>query len=250
MNQKLLVANWKMFKSFDETVNFLKEYLPVLEPLVEKNNITLVITPTHLALASIARLLTGSDIRVAAQDVSAHEFGPYTGQIDARSLKALGITYCLIGHSEIREAYHVSDEEIALKVRTAINNNLIPIVCIGESLQEYDSSSTESVIKRQLKPVLNMLQSIHYTGQWYIAYEPIWAINSGKTISPDYLTDVLEKITSNWPQDLPLPGLLYGGSVSPASIQSLSDESRLSGFLVGKASLEIESLSGLIKQIK
>ncbi len=249
MNQKSLVANWKLFKTFDESIDFLQKHHALLNALTEKHGVSLTIAPNLLALAESAKMLISSSIRLAAQDVSAHGSGPYTGQIDARSFKSLGVAYCLIGHSELREAYQLSNDTIAAKMISAIANNLIPILCIGETGPEHEANQTNHVLMRQLAPIFTALRTLKYTNTWYIAYEPIWAINSEKPIAPSNLAHVLDHIISHWPDNVPMAQFFYGGSVNPVSIKEFAQESRLSGFLVGKASTDIEMLSTLIQEM-
>ena len=245
MSKFLFAANWKMYQSFDQALQFVKTNKDALIQLGQSNQIA--ICPSFIALYPLIQELKHS-IQIGAQDCSAFESGPYTGQIPATSLKEIGCTYCIIGHSERREYNHETNQEIADKAKQLLQHELQPIICIGESIQQYENKETKAVLTAQLKPIFNVLEQSNFKKTIYIAYEPVWAIGSGRTPEKGYLEDIAgwlgEQCKTQAPQ-LSM-AIMYGGSVGPENAKSLREITGIDGFLIGSASLDFQKLKKIV----
>ncbi|QXW19138.1 triose-phosphate isomerase [Comamonas aquatica] len=236
MKKKLIVGNWKMNGSLQanaDLVSALVQGLPA--PL----NCGVGVAVPAAYLAQVQALLQGSAIAVAAQDVSQHEKGAYTGEVSASMLQDFGVRYALVGHSERRQYHGETDVAVAAKAQAALAKGITPIVCVGETLQEREAGQTEQVVKRQLAAV------IHHVGpcvsELVVAYEPVWAIGTGKTATPEQAQAVhavlraqLAAATAHAERVL----LLYGGSMNAANAAQLLSQTDIDGGLVGGASLK------------
>ncbi len=234
MRRKLVVGNWKMHGSHAanaELLSGLKAALPLLADAA-------VCAPFPY-LAEVALTLTGQSIAWGAQDCSAHEQGAYTGEVAAPMLAELGCRYVIVGHSE-RRAYHAeSDQLVADKAKAAIAHRLTPIVCVGETLAERDAGQTEAVVKRQLSAVIHTLT--HCVPQIVVAYEPVWAIGTGRTATPEQAQAVHAVLRAQLRAATPKADemrLLYGGSVKPDNAKTLFGQADIDGGLIGGASLK------------
>ncbi|WP_036464103.1 triose-phosphate isomerase [Mycoplasmopsis sturni] len=241
MKKTVIIGNWKMNKTFSETKEFLKEFTQEYKnklDLIANENIDFGIAAPFVDLAAFqGREIV--ELKVAAQDVSVHEKGAYTGEVAANMLTDLGVHYVVLGHSE-RRAYHGETNELVNeKAKTALAHGLVPVVCVGETLEEYEQGRTKEVVKKQ---VLASLKDLDLT-RVVLAYEPIWAIGTGKVATPEIAQEVCEFIRSITSEDLVIQ---YGGSVSPANIAELSSQKDINGFLVGGASLTAESFVKLL----
>lgn len=248
MRKPVIAGNWKMFKTVSESVNTAL----ALKPLVANaNHCEIVIAPVFTALKSVADRLEGSNIQVSSQDVSDQtKHGAHTGEICGDMLKDAGCSHAIIGHSERRAMYGDSDEFINRKVRAALSFGLTPILCCGETLDERDAGNAESVVSHQLENDLTGF-SAEDAAKIIIAYEPVWAIGTGRTATPEQAQQMHAHIrtwlTSKFGADL-ANGLriLYGGSVKPDNIAALMSEADIDGALVGGASLEAESFAKIV----
>jgi triosephosphate isomerase len=242
MRRPFIAANWKMNKSIGETEEFINAFLPMIKDV---SDVDILIAPPFTSLDAAASLLSRSNVKLAAQNVYYEEKGAFTGEISPSMLLAARCTCVIIGHSERRQYFAENDEIVNKKIKTARNNGLEVILCIGESLQEREENRTFEVLDKQLT---GSLQDISLDGLT-IAYEPIWAIGTGKTATKEqaneahsYIRDWLRKNKEN-ADDLRIQ---YGGSVTPDNVKSLMSQPEVDGALVGGASLKPDSFAKLV----
>ncbi|UVD81974.1 triose-phosphate isomerase [Mycoplasma iguanae] len=239
MKKLLIIGNWKMNKTLEETESFLKEFETLFTQ--EKAKISQytefgIAAPfTSLTAFRSQKLLNG-----VAQNFSHHESGAYTGEISAVMLKDLSVKYVILGHSERRTYYGETDKIVNAKMHQAIKHGLVPIVCVGETLEEYEAGKTQEVIKHQ---IAGSLEGLEDYSKIVLAYEPIWAIGTGKTATPEIAQNVCQFIHSLTSKNLVVQ---YGGSVSPENVADLMSQSDIDGALVGGASLKPESFIKLL----
>ncbi|WP_286999327.1 MULTISPECIES: triose-phosphate isomerase [Comamonas] len=236
MKKKLIVGNWKMNGSLQanaDLVSGLVQGLPA--PL----NCGVGVAVPAAYLAQVQALLQGSAIAVAAQDVSQHEKGAYTGEVSVSMLQDFGVRYALVGHSERRQYHGETDAVVAAKAQAALAKGITPIVCVGETLQEREAGQTEQVVKRQLAAVIHQVGPC--VSELVVAYEPVWAIGTGKTATPEQAQAVhavlraqLAAATAH-AERVPL---LYGGSMNVVNAAQLLSQADIDGGLVGGASLK------------
>lgn len=244
MDKKLLViANWKMQLTHDESLVFLKQYLSLYEELLPSSLISLVICPSFTVLPYLATFASRS-VQWGAQNCSAELKGPYTGDISALSLKELGIRFCIIGHSEQRVYHCETDQSVACKAELLINQSIIPIVCIGESEEERAKGQPLQTLEKQLR-LLSVLKEKNPDAQFIIAYEPLWAIGAARTPSFEELREVVFFITDFFKEYGSTVKILYGGSVS-FETRALFAELPLDGYLLGRQGAEGETLKKII----
>ena len=248
MRKPVIAGNWKMYKLLGEAVDTAL----ALKPLVANaNHCEVVIAPVFTALKTVADRLEGSNIRVAAQDCATqNDFGAHTGEIAPAMLKDVGCRYVIIGHSERRQFYGETDESVNKKTKAALAASLTAIVCVGEMLAEREAGQAESVVKRQLVSGLDGL-TIADMERIIIAYEPVWAIGTGKTATPEQAQEMHAHIRqtvaeTNGSETAELMRVLYGGSVKPDNIATLMSQPDVDGALVGGASLEGESFAQIV----
>ncbi len=244
MRRPFIAANWKMNKTTSETQEFLSGFITAVEDVTDAD---IVIAPPFTSLSIAAEKLKGTNIILAAQDVFYEEKGAYTGEISPLMLIDIGCNYVIIGHSERRQYFHETDEIVNKKIKAAKKVGLKIIFCIGESLEEREAGKTFDVLKREIEKGLNGTD----TEDIVIAYEPIWAIGTGKTATPEqaqeahaYIRDRLKILYGNKGDEI---RILYGGSVTPENIDSLMACKDVDGALVGGASLKVESFVRLVK---
>lgn len=223
-----------------------------LKPLVANaNHCEVVIAPVFTALSTVAARLEGSNVRVAAQDCAAEsKHGAHTGEVAADMVKDVGCSHVIIGHSERRQFYGETDATVNAKVKSAIQAGLIAIVCVGESLAERESGAAENIVKTQITAGLDGL-TVADTERIIIAYEPVWAIGTGKTATPEQAQEMHAVIrrtvaSSHGAEIAEATRILYGGSVKPDNIGKLMSQPDVDGALVGGASLEAESFAKIV----
>lgn len=248
MRKPVIAGNWKMYKLLGEAVNTALE----LKPLVANaNHCEVVIAPVFTALKTVADRLEGSNIKVAAQNCAVqNDFGAHTGEIAPVMLKDVGCSHVIIGHSERRQFYGETDNSVNLKAKAALAAGLTAIVCVGESLTEREAGNAENVVKSQLVKGLDGL-TLGGMERIIIAYEPVWAIGTGKTATPEQAQEmhghirriVAETQGNDVAQNV---RILYGGSVKPDNIATLMSQTDVDGALVGGASLEAESFAQIV----
>ncbi|MEY4167522.1 MAG: hypothetical protein RIR52_1346 [Acidobacteriota bacterium] len=248
MRKPVIAGNWKMFKLVGDAV----ATITALKPLVSNaSQVEIVVAPPYTALKSVADRLEGSNIHVAAQDISTEiKHGAHTGEVCGDMLRDAGCTHVIIGHSERRSMYGDSNTVVNRKIRSALNFGLVPIVCVGETLDERDSGRQNEVVGSQLNESLSGLTTDEML-RTIIAYEPVWAIGTGRTATPvqaqeihryirEWLSTRFDKTTAD------VTRILYGGSVKPDNIADLMREPDIDGALVGGASLEADSFAKLV----
>ena len=226
----LIAGNWKMYKGPAETAEFC---LGLREQ--ELDGVEVVVCPPFVSLAVAVQLLAGTEIAVAAQNVHWEDEGAYTGEVSARMLRELGVYGAIVGHSERRQYFGDTDETVSKRVHAALEAGLFVIACIGETAEEREGGETEDVLRRQLsvlEPDDNLV----------LAYEPVWAIGTGKTATPDIAQEAHAFVKSQL--DAPV---LYGGSVKPDNAGELLAQPDVDGALVGGASLELESFTAICR---
>jgi triosephosphate isomerase (TIM) len=248
MRKPVIAGNWKMYKLLGEAVNTALE----LKPLVANaNHCEVIIAPVFTAIKTVADRLEGSNIRVAAQNCAAqNDFGAHTGEVAPTMLKDAGCSHVIVGHSERRQFYGDTDETVNKKAKAALDAGLTPIVCVGESLQEREAGNAENVVKGQLIKGLEGL-TVADMERIIIAYEPVWAIGTGKTATPEQAQDmhasVRETVAGSHGGEIAAKvRILYGGSVKPDNIATLMSQPDVDGALVGGASLEAVSFSQIV----
>lgn len=248
MRKPIIAGNWKLNKTIKEAValiTLLKRKLSDVE------SVEIVVCPPFTALGEACELLTDSNIRLGAQDVYWEEKGAYTGEVSAALIKDAGASFVIIGHSERRQYFHETDETVNKKTKAAIKAGLTPIVCVGETLSEREANKTFQVVETQLKGGFAGF-SADEMEKLVIAYEPVWAIGTGRVATPQQAQEVHAFIRKNLSKAFgeetagPLR-ILYGGSVKPDNISSLINEPDIDGALVGGASLEADSFAEIVK---
>jgi triosephosphate isomerase len=248
MRKPVIAGNWKMYKLLGEAVDTAL----TLKPLVANaRHCEVVIAPVFTVLKSVADRLEGSNIHVAAQDCAVqNDFGAHTGEVASVMLKDAGCSHVIIGHSERRQFYGETDESVNNKTNAALVAGLTAIVCVGEMLAEREAGNAESVVKNQLLGSLNGL-TVADMERIIIAYEPVWAIGTGKTATPEQAQEMhghIRQIIAETHGDATAEAvrILYGGSVKPDNIAELMSQPDVDGALVGGASLEAESFARIV----
>jgi triosephosphate isomerase len=248
MRRTVIAGNWKMYKGLVETAELINEFKSKLT--AAKPNVTVVVHPPFTSLAVAANLLKGTSIKLGAQNMSDQDEGAYTGEVSWNMLKSAGCDYVILGHSERRQYYKETNELINAKVKKALAHGLIPIVCVGESLEEREKGITEQIVGVQIKEVLKGLSSSEMDNV-IMAYEPLWAIGTGKTATPAQAQEVhqfIRKLISqvySWATAEKVI-IQYGGSVKPDNAAELLAQNDIDGALVGGASLKADSFAQIV----
>lgn len=236
--KKLIVGNWKMNGSLQANQGLLSAVLAGCTSTAPAELVVCVPSPY---LAQVQSLLSGSAVAWGAQDVSAHESGAYTGEVSAAMLKDFGVRCAIVGHSERRQYHAESDALVAAKAQRLLAHGITPIVCVGETLAEREAGLTEQVVKRQLAAVIHQLG--HCSSEMVVAYEPVWAIGTGLTASPDQ-AQAVHAVLRNQLQAANAgqrrQRILYGGSMNAANAAALLAQADIDGGLVGGASLKAD----------
>ena len=249
-NKKPFIAgNWKMFKTVPEAVDMVQKLHEASEGL---EGAQLVVIPPFTALNEVSRTLHGSPVQIGAQNMYWEDQGAFTGEVAAPMLKDVGCTYVVIGHSERRQYFGETNETVNKKINAALAHGLVPIMCIGESLEERENGNTITKIQSQITEGLGGLDA-EQIRQIIIAYEPIWAIGTGLTATPDQAQEVHAFIRSSLAEKhgndvASCAIILYGGSVKPDNTYSLLKEKDINGALVGGASLKAESFAEIARE--
>jgi len=247
--KKFIAANWKMNKGLVQSQQFAEE----IRAYYEKHKIShidIVLCPPYTSLEAVHRKINGSGIKLGAQNMHHESMGAYTGEICASMLKSCGAEYVIIGHSERRQYCNETNSTINKKVLKALDEGLKPILCIGETLQEREDKITEGVIEEQLKSCLSHI-SEEQMESIVIAYEPVWAIGTGKNATPHQVESVhnfiRKKLKKMYPDDTAEKvRIIYGGSINPENAKELFALETINGGLIGGASLEVQSFIEII----
>jgi triosephosphate isomerase (TIM) len=248
MRKKLIAANWKMYKTPDQARDFFRDFLPLVQG---HDRDEIVVCPTYLAIDTAVQAAKGSDIAIGAQDLYWQTEGAYTGEICGSMLAAVGATHVIVGHSERRQYFGETDDTVNLKLKAALEAGLIPIVCVGEVLEEREAGLTDDVLRRQCLRAFNKV-SAKKAHALVVAYEPVWAIGTGKTATPKIAADAHASIRSEAAESFGHEfaenlRILYGGSVKPENAHALMSEEEIDGALVGGASLDPRSFAAIVK---
>lgn len=242
----LIVGNWKMYKTIAET----EEFISSLIPLVKESTAVIYLSVPFTAIKSASDKCQGTNIHIGAQNMNDASEGAFTGEIAAKMILEAGGTFVILGHSERRNIFNESNELINKKIKKSFEEGLTPILCIGESKEDHQNKKTQEILKNQLFECLKDI-SIESLPHLIIAYEPVWAIGSGETPSPEEVQEIhafirqLLSELSDQPTSLKIP-ILYGGSINPQNAGLMIKEHDVDGLLVGGASLSPESFSQIV----
>jgi triosephosphate isomerase (TIM) len=252
MRNKVIAGNWKMHKEVGESVQFVKELVAKENSIPE--NAIVIICPTYTALYAVSEVVKGTKIKLGAQNMYFEEQGAFTGEVSPNMLKSAGCEYVILGHSERRTYFGETDDLVNKKVKKALEKGLKPIMCIGETLEEREGGITNQVVEKQVRGGLNNLSNEEIS-KVILAYEPVWAIGTGKTASPQqaqdvhsFIRDIVAKIADKNVAD----GIIiqYGGSMKPDNAKELMGQPDIDGGLIGGACLKADSFYGIIEAAK
>jgi len=248
MRKKVIAANWKMYKTPDQAREFFRDFLPMVHG---HDRDEIVVCPNYIALDAAVHAAKGSRVAIGAQNIHWEKEGAYTGEICTGMLLAVGVTHVIIGHSERRQYFGETDDTVNLKLKSALEAGLVPIVCVGEVLEEREAGLTDDVLRRQCLRAFHKV-SAKKAASLVVAYEPVWAIGTGKTATPQLAADAHAIIRSQAAESFgrDFAGklrILYGGSVKPENAHALMSEEEIDGALVGGASLDPKSFTAIVK---
>ena len=246
MRKAIIAGNWKMHNTVKEAVKLVEE----LKPMVKDAKCDVVVCPTFVCLPAVLKAVEGTNIKVGAQNMYFEEKGAFTGEVAPGMLEELGVSYVVIGHSERRQYFNETDESVNKKLMAAFNHKLTPILCVGESLCEREAKITEEVIGKQIKLDLAGLTN-EQVEELVVAYEPIWAIGTGKTATSDEANETISFIRKTiasvfGKETADKTRIQYGGSVKPATIKEQMAKSDIDGALVGGASLVAKDFAAIV----
>jgi triosephosphate isomerase len=248
MRQKLLAANWKMNKTPDETRNFFRDFLPLV---AGHSRDQIVVCPPYTDVDAAIAAARGSNVAIGVQNVHWKADGAYTGEISAPMLLSLGVTHVIVGHSERRQYFGETDDTVNLRLKAALEAGLTPICCVGEVLEERQAGLCDDVLRRQCVRAFHAV-SARKAAKLVVAYEPVWAIGTGKNATPEIASqahsvirrEAAEVFGEEFAAQL---RILYGGSVKPDNVAELMAQEEIDGALVGGASLDPKSFAAIVK---
>ena len=242
--KSIFVANWKMNMRLADAVKFAHDNKEGLEKLSANPNAEIVICPSLHTLDRLIQFFKKTEVHIGAQNCSEHEKGAYTGEVSAMSLSDVGIDYCIVGHSERRTYFGETNEMVAQKAAQLFKYGIQPIICIGETKEEYENKKTFEVLEEQLGLVLQVINDQGFC----IAYEPVWSIGTGIVPEKKYIEDVFAWIYQRISQELPEAQfrLIYGGSVDENNAPEIKQVPHVDGFLIGGASLDFQKLKKIV----
>ena len=249
MRKKLLLGNWKMNKTVSEAKEFALQTAELVK-FAEEHNVLVGVAPTYLCLDAVKNNTSG--MIVAAQNCHFEDSGAYTGEVSIPMLKDLGITWCIIGHSERRTYDNETNEKCNKKIVKLVHNNMVPVYCCGETLSQFEAGETKNVVESQIREGLaNLCEKC--ISKVVVAYEPVWSIGTGKNASKEiaedickFIRDILRDMYGNAADEVLI---LYGGSVKPDNIQAYLSQENVDGALVGGASLKVESYEAMLHNL-
>ncbi|MDD5011673.1 MAG: triose-phosphate isomerase [Phycisphaerae bacterium] len=250
MRKKIIAGNWKLNKTTKEAVELAKA---IRDGVSNAEKVEVVLAPVFTVLSSVNEAIKGSKIKLAAQDCSYQSSGAFTGEVSPLFLKDVGVSYAILGHSERRHVFNERYEDVGRKTKAALDAGLTPIVCIGETIEEREKGETFAVVLSQLATVLSFIEPVKIEdGAIVIAYEPVWAIGTGKTATPGQAEEVHSRIRNYLDRNCGRCSadncsILYGGSVKPDNAAELTAQPNIDGALVGGASLKPADFLGIIK---
>ncbi|WP_432352703.1 triose-phosphate isomerase [Sporosarcina sp. A2] len=248
MRKPIIAGNWKMYKTMDEAISFMDALTGKLK---ESDQADTVICPPAPYLATLVEKAKGSTVRIGAQTMHEEVEGAFTGEISPTMLKSIGVEFVVLGHSERRQYYNETDESVNLKVKSAFEHKLTPIVCVGETLEQREGNETSAVVSDQVKKAFAGVNETDASSS-IVAYEPVWAIGTGRTATAEDANEVCAQIrtvlTDLYSETVAQAiRIQYGGSVKPGNIEELLSMSDIDGALVGGASLDPESFAALVE---
>ncbi|HKD03547.1 MAG TPA: triose-phosphate isomerase [Terriglobales bacterium] len=246
--KKLMAANWKMYKTPDQAREFFRDFLPLVEDHARDE---IVVCPPFVNLPAAVESAGGSNVAVGSQDMYWEKEGAFTGEISSGMLVAVGCTHVILGHSERRQYFGETDDTVNLKLKAALEAGLTPIVCVGEVLEEREAGLTEDVLRRQCLRAFHAISG-KKAAKLVVAYEPVWAIGTGKTATPQLASAAHQLIrveaAKAFGEELASSlRILYGGSVKPENAKALMAEEEIDGALVGGASLDPKAFAAIVK---
>ena len=248
MRKPIVAGNWKMNKTVEQATLLVADMLPGLEAV---KTVDRVLCPPFTSLMVVAGMLAGTEVGLGTQNLHWEESGAFTGEISPLMVKEF-CKYVIIGHSERRAYFGETDQTVNLKVKSAFMHNLLPIVCVGETLEEYEAGKTENVVSSQVKKGLDSIKTAD-AEKLIVAYEPIWAIGTGKAASPEQANDVIKNVVRKnlaslfGPETADKIRILYGGSVKSNNAQEFFSQSDIDGGLIGGASLKPEDFVKIVE---
>lgn len=246
--KKLIAANWKMYKTPEQTAAFFQEFLPLV---AHHDRDEIAVCTPYIDLQTAVASAASSNVAIGAQNMHWEKEGAFTGEISALMLNSIGVTHVIIGHSERRQYFNETDDTVNRKLELALESGLTPIVCVGEVLEEREAGLTEDVLRRQCMRAFNGI-SARKAARMTVAYEPVWAIGTGKTATPQMAADAhlvirgeaAKAFGQEFADNL---RILYGGSVKPDNASALMAEEEIDGALVGGASLDPKSFAKIVQ---
>jgi triosephosphate isomerase len=246
--KKLIAANWKMYKTPEQTSTFFQQFLPLV---ADHSRDEIVVCAPFIDLHTAVAAAAGSNVFVGAQNMHWEKEGAFTGEVSAPMLNAIGVTHVILGHSERRQYFNETDDTVNRKLELALESGLTPIVCVGEVLEEREAGLTEDVLRRQCMRAFNGI-SAKKAARMTIAYEPVWAIGTGKTATPQMAADahavIRHEAAKAFGDDYAAAlRILYGGSVKGENCNALMCEEEIDGALVGGASLDPTGFTKIVK---
>ena len=248
MRKKVMAANWKMYKTPDQARDFFRDFLPMVSG---HDRDEIVVCPSFVNLPAALEAAHGSNVAVGAQNVHWKEEGAFTGETSVGQLRAIGVNHVIIGHSERRQYFGETDDTVNLRLKTALEAGFNVICCVGEVLEEREAGMTDDVLRRQCVRAFHAI-SAKKAAKMVIAYEPVWAIGTGKTATPEIAAEAhavirreaSEIFGADYANGL---RILYGGSVKPDNVTALMAQEEIDGALVGGASLDAKSFAAIVK---
>jgi triosephosphate isomerase (TIM) len=246
--KKVMAANWKMYKNPSQTEAFFRDFLPLVHGHMRDE---IVICPPYIDLYVAIEAAKGSNVAVGAQDLHWEKEGAFTGEVCPSMLLDIGCTHVIIGHSERRQYFGETDDVVNFKLKASLEAGLTPIVCVGEVLEEREAGLTEDVLRRQCLRAFHAISG-KKAAKLVVAYEPVWAIGTGKTATPQLAAEAHSLLRGEaakaFGQDMADKlRILYGGSVKPENVKTLMAETEIDGALVGGASLDPKSFAAVVK---
>ncbi|MFF5995238.1 triose-phosphate isomerase [Lysinibacillus sp. KU-BSD001] len=248
MRKPILAGNWKMYKSFDEAVEFVEA---VRESIPSEEKVDAVICAPAIYLPTLVDIATETDLAIGAQNMHFEQEGAFTGEVSPAQLAAIHVDYVILGHSERREMFNETDEAVNKKVKAALAHGIVPIICCGETLEEREEGQTEAKVSGQIRAALEGFTADEVS-HMVLAYEPIWAIGTGKTATADDANETcgaIRKVVADMYGSATAEAIRiqYGGSVKPENIVELLSKEHIDGALVGGASLQVDSYLKLLE---
>lgn len=248
MRKKVMAANWKMYKNPDETRAYFRDFLPLV---AGHDRDEIVVCPPYTDIDAAVASARGSNVAIGVQNVHWKADGAYTGEISAPMLLCLGVTHVIVGHSERRQYFGETDDTVNLRLKTALESGLSAICCVGEVLEEREAGMTDDILRRQCVRAFHAI-SVKKAEKLILAYEPVWAIGTGKTATPELAaqahavirreaSEIFGEVLANKLR------ILYGGSVKPENASALMAQEEIDGALVGGASLDPKSFAAIVK---